>query len=110
GRRKSQLAIEYSYRVREESAGTWVFWVHACSAARFNEGYAKIASRMKIPGHDKPEANILQLVSNWLSDESNGRWLMIVDNADSQSVFFNQSARQDDASCSLVNYMPQSKN
>lgn len=31
GNRKSQLAIEYGYRVREKS-NTWVFWVHAGSA------------------------------------------------------------------------------
>ncbi|KAN0081980.1 P-loop containing nucleoside triphosphate hydrolase protein [Elaphomyces granulatus] len=42
---KSQLAIEYSYQVRESSPDMWVFWVHASSAARFQEGYREIAER-----------------------------------------------------------------
>jgi hypothetical protein len=46
--RKSQLAIEYSYQVRESSPDMWVFWVHASSAARFQEGYREIAERVKI--------------------------------------------------------------
>src|SRR5436305_2805918 len=88
--RKSQLAIEYAYQVQERSPETWVFWVHASSAARFGEGYMKIAERVKIPGWDKPEADIPQLVTDWLHNEANGRWVMIVDNADDPSIFFHQ--------------------
>ncbi|KAJ5644622.1 hypothetical protein N7507_010633 [Penicillium longicatenatum] len=32
---KSQLAIEYSYRIRADSLATWVFWVHASNEVRF---------------------------------------------------------------------------
>ena len=55
GGRKSQLAIEYSYQVRESSLDMWVFWVHASSAARFEEGYRGIAERVKIAGWDNPQ-------------------------------------------------------
>lgn len=114
---KSQLAIEYSYQVRERSPETWVFWVHASSAARSEEGYRKVAERVKIPGWDKPEADILRLVSNWLCDEANGHWVMIVDNADDPSVFSHQgdgSASKDGSSSSapqansLSDFLPQS--
>ena len=71
GNRKSQLAIEYGYRVREKS-NTWVFWVHAGSAARFEQGYRLIAEQAKIPGWDQKDADILGLVHRWLSDERNG--------------------------------------
>ncbi|KAF2176856.1 hypothetical protein K469DRAFT_755412 [Zopfia rhizophila CBS 207.26] len=84
---KSQLAIEYSSQVKESSSDTWVFWLHASSAARFEEGYRKIAERAKIAGRDNLEADILRLVNSWLSDEANGRWFMIVDNADDASAF-----------------------
>jgi Tetratricopeptide repeat len=89
-----------------------VFWVHASTAARFEEGYRKIAERVGIPGWDKPEADILQLVSNWLGDESNGRWVIIVDNADDPSVFFYQSPDHGSAqaSRSLSDFLPQSPN
>ena len=68
---------------------------------------------MKIPGHDKPGANILQLVSNWLSEESNGRWLMIVDNADDVDLLCGSSnkdlkARGSDSRMELIDYMPNS--
>ncbi|OCK72835.1 hypothetical protein K432DRAFT_411387, partial [Lepidopterella palustris CBS 459.81] len=116
---KSQLAIEYSYQVRERSPETWVFWVHASSATRFEEGYRKVAERVKVPGWDKPEADVLRLVSNWLCDETNGHWVMIVDNADDPSVFYQQgdgSASKDGSSSSappansLSDFLPQSPN
>jgi tetratricopeptide (TPR) repeat protein len=42
---------------------------------------------VKIPGWDNPQVNILELVSNWLCEEANGRWVMVVDNADDIHVF-----------------------
>ncbi|EON69994.1 hypothetical protein W97_09260 [Coniosporium apollinis CBS 100218] len=85
---KSQLAIEYSYRVRERSPQTWVFWVHASTAARFEEGYRAIADKIKLLGRNEPKADILQLVRSWLCNEGKGKWLMVLDNADVVSVFF----------------------
>jgi hypothetical protein len=116
--RKSQLAIEYSYQVRESSPDIWVFWVHASSAARFQEGYREIANRVKIAGWDNPETNILQLVNNWLRNEANGRWFMVIDNADDASVFLHsadESKVGDDSnkaalSEDLSEYLPQSQN
>jgi hypothetical protein len=35
-----------------------------------------------------PKADVLRLVRSWLCDKRNGRWLMVVDNADDASVFF----------------------
>ncbi|KAK9236695.1 hypothetical protein V1525DRAFT_198231 [Lipomyces kononenkoae] len=44
GVRKSKIAIEWAYRVRESAPGTWVFWIHASNAARFEQGYHELAS------------------------------------------------------------------
>ena len=85
---KSQLAIEYAHRVRERSPEKSVFWVHAGTQARFEEGYRTIAEEAKIPGWDNPQENVLRLVWRWLRDDSNGSWVMIVDNADDSDVFF----------------------
>ena len=117
-KRKSQLAIEYSYRVRENSPETWVFWVHAGSAARFEEGYRKIADIAKPSGWDKPGADIPRIVHNWLCDEANGRWVMIIDNADDPSVFFHPTdeSKSSGGHCSaqaadtLSDMLPQSSN
>ena len=87
-RRKSQIAIEYAYQVQEDSPTTWVFWVHAGTRARFEEGYRRIIQATKMDGWDNPKADILPLVRSWLCDKSNGRWVMVVDNADDSAVFF----------------------
>lgn len=86
--RKSQIAIEYAYRVRDSAPQTLVFWVHASNAARFEKDYREIADKIELPGRNDPRADILRLVSGWLSNEKNGRWLMILDNADDDDVFF----------------------
>src|SRR6202046_3002595 len=95
-----------------------VFWVHASSAARFEEGYRKIADRIKISGWDNREVNILQLVNNWLCDEANGRWFMIIDNADDASVFshpadeskFGDNSNTAASAEVLSEFLPQSQN
>ncbi|KAF2654106.1 TPR-like protein [Lophiostoma macrostomum CBS 122681] len=115
---KSQLAVECSYRLRESSPNTWVFWIHASSTARFREGYQKIAERTQIPGWDQPDVDKLKLVHTWLCDEANGCWLMIIDNADDAEVFMGVTAdvtgSQDecpaDRAFTLLNYIPQSAN
>ena len=65
-----------------------MFWIHASNATRFEQGYRDIASKIQLPGRDDPKVNILWLVSNWLCHEKNGQWLMILDNADDNDVFF----------------------
>jgi len=60
--------------------------VHASNAARFKQAYRDIATKVDLPGRDDPKVDILRLVYNWLCDERNGRWLMVVDNADDDRV------------------------
>lgn len=86
--RKSQIAIEHTCRVHDASPTTWTFWVHAGTQARFVQGYRRIAEATKLDGWDDPKADVLRLVRSWLCDESNGRWVMVVDNVDDADVFF----------------------
>ncbi|KIX03312.1 uncharacterized protein Z518_06864 [Rhinocladiella mackenziei CBS 650.93] len=85
---KTQLAIEYAHRVREADPAKWVFWVHASNAARFEESYQKIAERLQLTGWNEVKADILAMVHGWLSNEANGQWAMVVDNADNPDVMF----------------------
>jgi len=80
--RKSQLAIEYAYRARERSPETWVFWVHASNAARFEQSFRDFADTVKIFGRRDPKANIFKLVHDWLHDSKKGKWVLILDNVD----------------------------
>jgi tetratricopeptide (TPR) repeat protein len=109
--RKSQLAIEFSYRVRELSPSTWVFWVHASNSARFQEGYKAIADMVQIPGREDPKADILHLVYRWLCN-SGEPWLMLLDNADDGRVFFNlpDEKAADEKQRPLSTFLPQSSN
>ncbi|KAH0556924.1 hypothetical protein GP486_005284, partial [Trichoglossum hirsutum] len=69
-------------------------------------------------GWDGPKADVLRLVRNWLCDESNGRWVMIIDNADDSGVFFppldrtqaTGADRSGQAAESLSEFLPQSPN
>ncbi|KAH0566263.1 hypothetical protein GP486_000338 [Trichoglossum hirsutum] len=85
---KSQIAIEYAYRVRQAEPQTSVIWIHASNPTRFKQGYRDIVDKILYPGREDRKANILQLVCVWLSNKRNGQWLMILDNADDEDVFF----------------------
>jgi Tfp pilus assembly protein PilF len=102
---KTQTAIEYAYRVRVSAPDMWVFWIHASNTARVEQSYQQIAAVAEIPGRDDPKTNILQLVYRWLCDESHGHWLMVLDNADNNQIFF----RSDDADgrAPLLSFLPQ---
>jgi hypothetical protein len=112
---KSQLAIQYAHSIRDASPHIFVFWVHASTRARFEEAYRDIADQLQLPGRSDPKANVLKLVSDWLRDETNGRWVMVLDNVDEAETFFPSRKRQrDEADASahipLATYLPQSHN
>ena len=113
---KSQLAIEFAHRVAARQPDTWVFWVHSGTQARVEEGFRTIADTVKLPGRNQPKADIPHLVCRWLSNERNGRWIMILDSADDRDVLY--LATNGDASTSgnarnrrpFATYLPQSRN
>ncbi|KAJ5675465.1 hypothetical protein N7462_008362 [Penicillium macrosclerotiorum] len=83
---KTRLAIEYCHQVREESSDTWVFWVHASTAARCEQSLRNLADRAKVPGHEDQNVNIFQLVGNWLQDGNIGKWILVLDNVDDDEL------------------------
>ena len=91
--------------MRESAPDTWVFWIHASNAARLEQGYQQIATVVEIPRRDDPKTNILQLVDQWLCDARNGRWLMVLDNADDGGIFFNGTLSNERGP--LVRFLPQ---
>ncbi|KAL8310426.1 hypothetical protein RB597_010317 [Gaeumannomyces tritici] len=105
---KSQLAIEFAHRTAEEATERWIFWIHAGTQARVEEGFRTIADAVKLPGRNQPKADIPQLVYSWLSNERNGRWTIIVDSADDRDVFY--AARDGREGKPLASYFPQSRN
>jgi hypothetical protein len=93
---------------------TWVFWIHASNAARFEQSFQDVADRVKIPGRQNPKANIFQLVHDWLCDERKGKWALILDNVDEAGFLVEARRTGQDAQTeesrntrSLVLYLPQ---
>ncbi|KAJ4256811.1 hypothetical protein NW762_008907 [Fusarium torreyae] len=86
GMGKSTIAINYAARLRKQNPSTSMFWVDASTATSFDQSYIEIADLLRIEGRDEPEVNINRLVYDYLSNENNGKWLMILDNADGKVV------------------------
>ncbi|GAB1315441.1 hypothetical protein MFIFM68171_05651 [Madurella fahalii] len=84
---KTQIALAYAYWLEESFPDVSVLWVHASSAERFREAYSSIAQELRVPGYDDPKADVLSLVKTWLQSKENGRWLMVIDNADNAQLF-----------------------
>ncbi|KAL8776668.1 MAG: hypothetical protein Q9194_003013 [Teloschistes cf. exilis] len=104
---KTQVALEYIYRTRSPLIS--VFWVHGSSLSRFMESYKRIAIECDIPGHNDPDNDTMQLVRDWLEISCVTQWLMIVDNVDDRTVFFEQDPDMATGRA-LVEYIPQAAN
>ena len=111
--RKSQIAREYAYQIRDKSPDTWVFWIHAGNAARYDQGFRDIAEYAKIPGRQDAQSNILQLTGDWLRSEKSGKWVIILDNVDDAGFLLDsdaESGSQDTRASvrpgSRVSYLP----
>lgn len=85
---KSQVAIHFAHQIQEQTPETSVYWVHASSKPRFEEGYRHIAETNELPRRNDPEVDVLALVRDWLQTEEAGSWLMILDNADDINLFY----------------------
>lgn len=80
--------------------------MHAGTTQRFEEAYRTIAERLGLLQRYGADADILRLVRNWLCDQANGRWLMVLDNADDGLVFFANADRREP----LAAFVPQTEN
>lgn len=97
---------------RDTNPKAHVFWVYAGTKAKFEQGYQEIARRLSLPGWDDQKVDTLQLVYEWLSNEYNDEWLLIVDNADDEAAFFANKSRESTQelgpSKPLARYLPKS--
>jgi tetratricopeptide (TPR) repeat protein len=76
---KTQTAVEYTYRYRNEYDA--VLWVKADSREALISDYAALAQVLALPEKDAKEQNlIVAAVRRWL--ENNSGWLLVFDNTD----------------------------
>lgn len=88
-----------------------MFWVHASSAARIEQGYHSIADQVKLDRRSDPHTDIFQLVHDWLRDVKNGKWLLVLDNVDDANALSLPAAGGGARSLprSFSSYLPQSQ-
>lgn len=104
---KTQVALEYAYKVRNDDPGCSIFWIYAGTAQRFEESYLGIGEALQIPGIKNERADVKRLAQKWLGQETSGKWLIILDNADDEGLFF---GGVENASLKLADYLPYSQN
>nr|POF18034.1 vegetative incompatibility protein het-e-1 [Quercus suber] len=105
---KSQLAIEYTRRLRQRSPQTWVFWIHASNAARFEQSVRDVADQLRLHGRKDPKTDHLRLLQDWLRDDSKGSWLIVLDNVDDANFLLEPQMIADEAQLTQrrLDYIP----
>lgn len=81
--------------------------MNAKTRARVEEGFRRIADSAELSRRNDPGADIYQLVHDWLSNQRNGQWAMVLDSADDRDVFFETSGNNA-GQRRLADYLPQS--
>ena len=76
--------------------------MYSGTVERFQNAYREIARKLKIPGCQSPESDILRLVKDWFEDDRSGQWLMILDNADDAEIMYGSESLR------LADYLPKS--
>ena len=80
---KTQTAIEYAYRRRDDYKA--VFWSRADSQLALRTGFAEIARTLNLPEKESQNPDdAVRAVVRWL--ESKSGWLLIFDNADAPEM------------------------
>ncbi|HJT57889.1 MAG TPA: FxSxx-COOH system tetratricopeptide repeat protein [Ktedonobacteraceae bacterium] len=76
---KTQLAVEYAYRYREDYH--YVPWANASERVVLSDAFVKLARDLQLPERDQQDQTlIVEAVKRWLSTHDD--WLLILDNAD----------------------------
>ncbi|KAI1117434.1 hypothetical protein F5Y14DRAFT_402602 [Nemania sp. NC0429] len=103
GNGKTHIAVEYASIFFRKSR-KHVHWVNAGSAAEFELSYKLIAKTLGINRESIGDGDILEAVSDALSEDSSGSWLMIIDGCDDKTKL--QVASLSSSKRSLLDYIP----
>ena len=81
----------------------------ASNAALVEAAYKGIADKLMLPGRNQRTAKVIELVASRLADDSNGRWIMIVDDFDDVETLHADVGRPEEK-VSMASVVPQSGN
>lgn len=83
-----------------------VFWIQASDTDQLRDSLGLIAAHCRISRLDDTTDIMLDRLRRWLSDESNGHWLMIIDSADNIQTFFDPSSDEQLGGLKSTNSIP----
>ena len=108
---KTQIALEAAFRIQEDSPDRSIFWISATSTTSVEKGFRDIAQALEIPGINEDKADVKLLVKTFLSRESVGNWLLIIDNADDIEMLYKRTNENEESNSSLAlaDYLPFSR-
>lgn len=84
---KTQVALKLAYTVKDCWPEYSIFWVPAVSGESFEQAYRNIAGYCSI-ALNPTEKDPTKSVQRYLSSNSAGKWLLIIDNPDDEEILF----------------------
>ncbi|KAJ5918235.1 FabD/lysophospholipase-like protein [Penicillium verhagenii] len=102
---KTQLVLELAHSMRDECA---VCWIPVSSLANLQTAYHKVARSFRLSVCEESGVDVLELVQTYLSNESIGPWLLILDNADDIELWTSPLSPEAGSKW-LIDYMPQGR-
>ena len=99
---KTQIALQLIQWYRLCYPSESIFWIHGGSSDILQQSLTEIALRRQLLARKDAITESLDAVHNFLINEDNGRWLMIVDNADNPDTFFKNSSVSPEISSSRM--------
>jgi tetratricopeptide (TPR) repeat protein len=79
--------------------------VYAPTAARFTQSYHGIARKLRLGGSNDPQVDVCELVCDWLEEEEQEQWLMILDNVDDIDALHG-GAQNEGLAKPMIEYLP----
>ena len=105
---KTQLLLEFVYRVRDTYQNCSIIWIPATNMESLEQAYLGVAQQLGIPRWAEDKANVKRLVQNYLSKDSAGKWLLVFDNADDIDMWTANPSRNGEPG-QLIGYLPRNE-
>ncbi|KAL6837167.1 hypothetical protein V8C40DRAFT_229344 [Trichoderma camerunense] len=100
---KTQVALRIAYMMENKEPACSVLWLPAFSMAGFEQACADLVKKLNLQNTKGDDAR--ELIQQHLSSERVGRWLLILDNADSEDVLRGSQGVQ-----GIYAYLPRNPN
>ncbi|KAF2167467.1 hypothetical protein M409DRAFT_66037 [Zasmidium cellare ATCC 36951] len=83
---KTQIALAFANLIAKTQPDMSIFWIVALSHATVEKSFLDIAGQLRLTASSHSKEDIKIVVKHHLEDRDFGRWLLIVDNVDDESL------------------------